>query len=216
MAHSVFVVGNDAQVKLMFLKLGWKLAESLPRADLVQFTGGADVSPFLYGQGRHDKTSNCNRERDERETVVFGVALSKNKPLAGICRGAQFLNVMCGGTLWQHCNGHVLPGTHQVMDNVTSDIYQATSTHHQMMQPSREGFTVAVAYEAKERHRCDDKGNQFIVEASRKGDPEVVYYERQNTLCFQPHPEFTRENELAAIYENYLITYCFGGETKDV
>lgn len=210
MAHSVFIVGNDSQVVTMFRKLGWKIAISIPRADLIQFTGGADVSPVLYNQGRHEKTTNINPQRDEREVVMFGVGLSKKKPMAGICRGAQFLNVMCGGTLWQHCTGHVLPGTHQVMDNITSDIYQATSTHHQMMNPSNDGEVVAVAYEAKERHRVDANGNSFVCDPSRKGDPEVVYYEAQNCLCFQPHPEYTKGDELAKIYENYLETYCFG------
>jgi hypothetical protein len=45
----------------------------------VQFTGGADVSPFLYGQGRHEKTTNINPQRDERETVMYGVALSTDR-----------------------------------------------------------------------------------------------------------------------------------------
>jgi anthranilate/para-aminobenzoate synthase component II len=210
-ANSVFIVGNDSQVKSMFLKLGWKIAESLPQADLVQFTGGADVSPFLYGQGRHEKTTNINPQRDERETVMFGVALSKKKPMAGICRGAQFLNVMCGGSIWQHCNGHVLAGTHSVIDNVTAEIYQGTSTHHQLMNPSRDGFIVAVAYEARERHRCDGLGNTYVVDPSRQGDPEVVYYENQNCLCFQPHPENVNGGELAEIYKSYIETYCFDG-----
>lgn len=212
MTHSVFIVGNDSQVITMYKKLGWKIAESFPRADLIQFCGGADVSPALYGQGRHEKTVNINPKRDDNEQVIFGVALSKRIPMAGICRGAQFLNVMCGGKLWQHCNGHVLPGTHEVIDNVTAEVYQATSTHHQMMYPSNDAEVIAVAYEAKERHRCDNSGNVYICAPSSKGDPEVVYYEAQNCLCFQPHPEFTRQDELAKIYETYLLTYLFDGE----
>jgi GMP synthase-like glutamine amidotransferase len=209
LTHSVFIVGNDSQVRTMFIKLGWRIADSIPRADLIQFTGGADVSPALYGQSKHEKTT-CNPQRDEREVVMFGVCLNKKKPMAGICRGAQFLNVMCGGQLWQHCDGHVRPGTHEVIDNITADTFHATSTHHQMMSPAAHGVVVAVAYEAKERHRCDNKGNVYVCDPSRQGDPEIVYYEEQNCLCFQPHPEFTRSDELAKIYENYLLTYCIG------
>lgn len=51
------------------------------------FTGGQDVS-------------SCP-ERDKEETLLLQKALEADKPILGICRGLQFINVFLGGTLWQ-------------------------------------------------------------------------------------------------------------------
>lgn len=209
--RKVFVVGGNHDVSLMFRKLGWELASGIDSANLVQFTGGPDVDPYLYGQGRHKKTM-FNRPRDDREMVIYGVALSKNKPMAGICRGAQFLNVMCGGMLWQDVDKHVLPGTHEVIDEITGEVFQATSTHHQMMQPTREALIVGTAKESTYRERCDNKGGTQFISSRKHDDYEILYYEKQNCFCFQPHPEWIKGDDLAIIYNNYLETYCFDKE----
>src|ERR1700677_4699649 len=60
---------------------------------LVVFTGGADVAPSLYGEEASRETSSYPK-RDIFETIVFQKAHSLHKPKVGICRGAQFLNVM--------------------------------------------------------------------------------------------------------------------------
>jgi len=65
----------------------------------VVFTGGADVSPFMYGEKKLSVT--CNDEhRDEQEKLFF--ERYTKVPKVGICRGGQFLNVMNGGKMWQH------------------------------------------------------------------------------------------------------------------
>src|SRR3546814_3238996 len=40
----------------------------------------------------------------------FAIARRMHKPMAGICRGGQFLNVMCGGSMIQHVEGHAIHG----------------------------------------------------------------------------------------------------------
>ena len=65
------------------------------------FTGGHDVSPELYGEERLPACAATSPLRDEMEKMVFDLAYEADKPIFGICRGIQFINVMMGGTLWQ-------------------------------------------------------------------------------------------------------------------
>ncbi len=64
-------------------------------------TGGQDVSPALYHQTPLAGLTECCPKRDEMETLVLEEALRTDKPVLGICRGLQFLNVFLGGTLYQ-------------------------------------------------------------------------------------------------------------------
>ncbi len=75
----------------------------LSRLDGLVVTGGAfDVDPALFGAAsRHDTVSTKDR-RTAFELAVSRAAVAADKPLLGICGGAQLLNVALGGTLIQH------------------------------------------------------------------------------------------------------------------
>ena len=60
--------------------------------------GGTDVDPTLY-KGRVKDNYKYDHERDELELALIKHAIKKEKPVVGICRGAQLLNVSLGGTL---------------------------------------------------------------------------------------------------------------------
>lgn len=64
----------------------------------VILSGGNDVDPLLYG-GKRGESSSIAPERDATEKRMVELALQKNMPLLGICRGMQFLNVHFGGKL---------------------------------------------------------------------------------------------------------------------
>ena len=74
--------------------------------DGLMLTGGGDISPSLYSQRIKSSDDNiCFGTSIERDTVEFNLvkkALSDNKPILGICRGMQLLNVYFGGTLIQN------------------------------------------------------------------------------------------------------------------
>lgn len=182
----VFIIDGNPQYKSMFLNRGgWEIVDNLFDADLVQFTGGEDVSPELYGEANISSYNNI--QRDLREAGVFAVCRRLNIPMAGICRGGQFLNVMCGGHMIQHVEGHAINGTHLVVDENTHVGIKVTSTHHQMMIPAYEGKVIAAGSIIK-----------------KDEDIEVVWYENNNCLCFQPHPEFPCYQECTDYYF-YLI-----------
>ena len=64
-------------------------------------TGGQDVSPQRYGENPLPQCGEMSPERDAMETMLLQKALESDKAVLGICRGIQFLNVYCGGTLFQ-------------------------------------------------------------------------------------------------------------------
>lgn len=65
------------------------------------FTGGHDVDPALYGAPKSERCGPANHDRDVLEQRIFEHALKTDKPVFGICRGIQLINVLCGGTLYQ-------------------------------------------------------------------------------------------------------------------
>jgi gamma-glutamyl-gamma-aminobutyrate hydrolase PuuD len=63
--------------------------------------GGADVSPESYGEVPLRPEWSGDRTRDLFEIELVWEFVIQNKPVLGICRGAQLINVACGGTLYQ-------------------------------------------------------------------------------------------------------------------
>jgi putative glutamine amidotransferase len=63
--------------------------------------GGEDVDPVHYGEAPHEKLGEVCAERDRVELQLTRWAKEERKPILGICRGCQLLNVAFGGTLFQ-------------------------------------------------------------------------------------------------------------------
>lgn len=198
MRPKVFIVGGDLLVSRMFMDNNWFVTNSPEDADLIQFTGGEDVSPMLYGEVKHPRTG-CNPMRDQKESDVF--LQFYQKPKAGICRGGQFLNVMSGGFMHQDVDNHAIAGTHEATYD-DGRTFQVTSTHHQMMENpgfSEKVFLTTNLATFKEAGDGVDNKNLWPV------DVEGVFYEHSSSLCFQPHPEYTDpEHECQQLYFEVL------------
>ena len=95
-----------------------------PSCDGLVLCGGGDLDPALFGQenrGSHPP----NRERDRTELVLSERYLTWEKPILGICRGLQVLNVFLGGTLIQD-----LPPAWRASHQGEEDVY-----HHIRCRP---------------------------------------------------------------------------------
>ena len=77
--------------------------------DGILLPGGADLQPSTYGATRQTTTDEGDATVDETELTLAGWALAEDKPILGICRGLQVLNVALGGTLIQDIPAEV-PG----------------------------------------------------------------------------------------------------------
>ncbi len=75
--------------------------EYLEKIDGVVLSGGADVCPESYGKNNFDARWPGDKIRDEYEISLIQNADKSGKPIFGVCRGLQVLNVAFGGTLFQ-------------------------------------------------------------------------------------------------------------------
>ncbi len=78
------------------------------------FCGGEDIDPKYYGEGATLQIKNICSVRDEFEERLFRAAYASGKPILGICRGMQVVNVFLGGSLTQHIGGHIQSESREV------------------------------------------------------------------------------------------------------
>jgi putative glutamine amidotransferase len=124
--------------------------------DGVLLSGGQDVSPHYYSEEPHPQLGEVNLERDHFELEVIKHAVQLKKPMLGVCRGCQVLNVAFGGSLHQHLDEHTQTlsrekGTQLVKIERSSLLYGilekeeiSTNTfHHQAVKKIAPGFVVS-------------------------------------------------------------------------
>jgi len=208
----VFIVEPYFGCDHIFKARGWEVVDSIKGADLLQFTGGGDINPALYGQVRH-KTTYPSEARDAREVVLARLALKDNRPVAGICRGGQLLNALLGGSMWQDVDNHDTP--HDVVELETGEVFISSSTHHQMMIPHKSGKVVLMGAKSTIRRRMPPTGTHEITTFYTRSknspknwdDVEAIAYEEQNAFCIQGHPEYRNFDDFTDKYFDYLRRY---------
>ncbi len=117
-------------------------------------TGGADVNPKLYHQECDPTVKEFSDWIDASDLRLIDAFLKANKPIFGICRGLQILNVYYGGTLVQNIENHNQEeerhhATHLVYPKENTHLYEllgnevmVNSLHHQIIDQLGEGLTV--------------------------------------------------------------------------
>lgn len=78
-----------------------RVADYAAELDGLVLQGGADVSPQTYGEAPIKPAWAGDRTRDLYEIDLLQEFVSRGKPVLGICRGLQIINVAFGGTLYQ-------------------------------------------------------------------------------------------------------------------
>jgi GMP synthase-like glutamine amidotransferase len=210
MPTKFYLVQQDDLTRRFLSMNGYDHTPNHEEADIIVFTGGEDVTPFLYGERPLKETYN-NFLRDRDEVLLFK-QLDPQKPKVGICRGGQFLNVMSGGRLFQHVTNHAINGTHVMRVMGEDTTLEVTSTHHQMMRVSADAQILACAQLAMAKYA--DNYEVRYNNLNRKeqwDDVEVAYYWQTNSLCYQPHPEYltkgNKDNQdyFLSLLEEYFI-----------
>ena len=175
-----------------------RLADYARVLDGLVLQGGADVSPSSYGETPLAPQWAGDRYRDVYEMELVHEFIEAGKPILGICRGAQLINVAFGGTLYQDIATQV-PDAHAHVDNdLYDDLYhevtlvpgsaldalypaertlRVTSIHHQAVNRLGEGLAVEA--------RSTEDG---LVEAIKWSGPSYA-------RGLQWHPEFHADRE---------------------
>lgn len=77
------------------------MKEIVDKLDGLLFTGGQDIDPSLYGENKGEKCGDISKERDDMEAALLEAVFEADKPMLGISRGMELLNVHLGGKLYQ-------------------------------------------------------------------------------------------------------------------
>lgn len=119
----------------------------LENCDMLFVPGGVDVDPALYGECVNGAVF-MNEETDKLDFAYIDAFYKANKPILGICRGQQVINVFFGGSLYQDISGHRDNVKHSLkVEDFVEDIYKSTiietnSFHHQAVKDVADGFKV--------------------------------------------------------------------------
>jgi putative glutamine amidotransferase len=169
-----------------------RLSDYAGTLDGLILQGGADISPQCYGEDPRHPDWVGDRQRDAYEMELFHEFMEAGRPILGICRGCQLINVALGGTLYQDIETqyeqaavHVHPDYDKYSHAITwgddsgfGKLYpepverKVVSIHHQAIRTLGKGLRV-------EARSVDDQ----LIEAIRlEGKPYV--------LGLQWHPEF--------------------------
>lgn len=170
--------------------------QSINEVNLVVFTGGSDVSPYLYGENKY-KECYCDPERDLIEIDLFKKAKGII-PMFGICRGAQFLCVMTGGKLIQHVSGHHWFHAIQLIDGRK---FGTHGSHHQMMIPDQKSIVLGWADPPRSQYYFDGNGEQH----NYNKEVEVVEFPSIKAFGVQYHPEVMDEDTECFKYSQELV-----------
>lgn len=163
---------------------------------LVLYTGGADVDPAFYGDKSPDKVCWISAGRDQMEQDVFEIAFDCGIPMAGICRGLQFLNVMAGGRLMHHIWGHG-GAIHMIETASTGDI-EVNSIHHQMIVPAK--GTEVIAWSKDILSPQGYIGRNDEPEEYHGKEIEGAIFPDIKAFGVQYHPELMSENLEGHLY----------------
>ena len=181
-------------------------------ADGIVFTGSTcDISPALYGQ-ENRKSESCSEALDEMELMLFNAFSERNKPILGICRGIQIINVALGGTLVQDIPDEVSALT------VHKKVYKKETQFHPVnaKADSLFGQLFGTSFMTNSYHHqaVKDCGKGLIpTVTTEEGIIEAVEHENKPIFAVQWHPERTigqEQSELTNMMSlfRYFIDLC--------
>jgi putative glutamine amidotransferase len=176
------------------------IKEIIDRTDALIFTGGEDIGPHHYGEKPHQFLGEVFPLRDQIEIMSVRYSLSKDKPILGICRGAQLINVAMGGTLYQdlpsqmkdsgqHMQKAPRPeASHYVSLQKGSKLFEifqkgqifSNSFHHQAVKDLAPHFMIAAQAEDGVVEGFESTVHQFVV--GIQWHPEMMWGKSEEML----------------------------------
>jgi len=161
--------------------------------DALVLMGGSDVAPQSYGETPLQPAWGGDKVRDDYEIALYRAFVAAGKPVLGVCRGAQVINVAHGGTLHQDIATQV-PGA---LNHRNWDIYDRNSHATSLVA----GSSLARLYPERSLVKTNsvhhqavkDLGSDLVVEAWSEPDRvvEAIRWTGPSyVFAVQWHPEF--------------------------
>lgn len=157
-------------------------------ADGLLFTGSAcDITPSHFGQ-ENRKSLNCNVELDNTELQLFKAFYEKGKPILGICRGLQLINVAMGGTLVQDIPDQIQPLTvHQKVYDKETEFHSVTAREGSLFHRLFGSSFLTNSYHHQAAKDCAPGMIATVV--TEDGVIEAIEHESKPIIATQWHPE---------------------------
>jgi putative glutamine amidotransferase len=157
--------------------------QALDGIDALIMTGGEDIDPSYYNEEVEPTLEEVNAARDQSDFILLTAALERDMPILAICRGYQFLNVVCGGTLYQDIPTQFETETlHRSLDQVDfvyhnidiaegsqlaeimgSDPINVNSWHHQAIKDLGDGLSVVAMAQGGIVEAIEKDGSTFVL-----------------------------------------------------
>ena len=163
--------------------------------------GGADIAPESYGETPMNPAWSGDRIRDRYEIELFHEFVRQGKPVFGICRGCQMINVALGGTLYQDLATQVSAGHHRdehKYENNFHDMQVLGDTWLQTLYPQVHKTRINTIH----HQAIKTLGEGLVVEAKSEPDDivEAVRWEGHSFVVgVQWHPEFMDPKDAALL-----------------
>jgi putative glutamine amidotransferase len=180
---------------------GNTIDDIISRIDGVIFTGGADIDPSLYNQENiyNDKFENMKSDliRDEYEIKLLKSAMKLNKPVLGICRGCQLINVYFNGTLYQDIDSEYETDINHLgkLDSKDKKIHKINiNSNSELFKIYNEEIIEVNSFHHQAINKVGD--SLKVIAKSRDGIIESIEYTgEQWILGLQYHPEMLFESD---------------------
>lgn len=168
------------------------------------FTGGLlDIPPHYYGEEVTSDTLYNEDQRARFDIELCQKALATGKPILGICAGAQLLNVVTGGTLYQHIPDHFTASDieHFDFERKHEFVHPVTITPGSKLY----GIVGGTDFQVNSSHHMAVKGvgkNTRVVATAPDGVPEAIEVTNHPfALGVQWHPEFFHNGGHLSLFE---------------
>ncbi|WP_158900869.1 gamma-glutamyl-gamma-aminobutyrate hydrolase family protein [Burkholderia sp. L27(2015)] len=188
-----------------------RLRDYAKHLDGLLLQGGADVSPQSYAEAATRPEWHGDRVRDMYELELLHEFIESGKPVLGVCRGCQLINVAFGGTLYQDIATDVetaIEHVNELYDQHRHVIqFPPGSSMSGMFAGQREGLVNSIHHQA-----VRTVGRDLSVEAvsAEDGIIEAVRYKKAPfVMGVQWHPEFHRAGgpellDCTPVLDNFL------------
>lgn len=182
------------------------IKKQIELCEAIVISGGQDIHPIFYNEEPNQKLGLVYSRVDEYQLNLAKIALEYNKPILGICRGHQLLNIACGGTLYQDLSeikGDILKHFQQgkrydyshkisinknsILGNLLGEERLVNSFHHQCIKELGKGLKISAV------------ATDGVIEA-------IEMEEKKFVMGVQWHPEMmvTESDEMLIIFDKLM------------
>lgn len=170
--------------------------------------GGGDIDPKYYHQSLHESDELVEKNIDEMDFKLIEAFLKENKPILGICRGHQILNVYYGGTLIQD-----IPSSYHTSINHAQKEARHVGTHTiELVKDSFLGKKgdKGIVVNSFHHQNIDELGKSLEVIAYSE-DGLIEAMQNESVMGVQWHPECMVEDDFHKNIIQVFVKRCCKG-----